>query len=135
VVGRGALRFPAPTGAGALLLAAEAGYSPTAPSRQQVGTAAVGSADGRAAQLSVNLIDLPGGQALGLVHARAGDGWLISPDIRPNNREWEVRYHGQFHPHARLDARLRAREEIRATGGAAGRRSERDVYLRLTLRL
>jgi hypothetical protein len=137
LTGRGALRFPLGVPGATLVVAAEAGYAPTPPTRAQVrtGTAADGDADGRAAQLSVNLMNVGGAHSLGVVHGRTGDGWLLSPDIRPNNREWEVRYYWQYHPRGRLDARVRTREDVRAAPGSAGRRSERDVYLRTTIRL
>lgn len=137
VVGRAALRAPAGFAGATLLVAAEAGYAPTPPSRAQVGTgtSADGSADGRAGQVSANLMNAWGTHSLGVVHGRAGDGWLLSSDVRPNNREWEIRYYWQYAPWGRLDARLRAREDARPRTGDSGRRSERDVYFRTTLRL
>jgi hypothetical protein len=136
VVGRGALRAPVGFAGATLMVAAEAGYAPTTPSRTQTGTgtAAEGSADGRAGQISANLMNAWGAHSLGVVHGRAGDGWLLSSDIRPNNREWEIRYYWQYAPWGRLDARVRAREDARPRAGESGRRSERDVYFRTTLR-
>ena len=137
VTGRGALRFPSGIAGATLLVAAEAGYAPAPPTRAQVrtGTAEDGDADGRAVQLSVTLMNLARAHSLGVVHARAGDGWLLSPDVRPNTREWEIRYYWQYHPRGRLDARVRTREDIRGASPGAGRRSDRDVYLRTSIRL
>jgi hypothetical protein len=136
VVGRGALRFPAPVGGGAFVVGGEAGWAPTTPAVSRVGTVGdpAAESEGRALQLSANLMNAWRVHSLGVVHGRTGDGWLISPDIRPNNREWEVRYLWQYAPWGRLDARVRTqRDGLRRVGDDAPRR-DRDVYLRTSIR-
>ncbi len=136
VVARGALRAPVTVAGGKLVLAAEAGYAPTTPPREilRTGGPGEGAGDGRAGQVSVNLQDMRRDHSLGVVHGITGDGWLVSPDIRPNNREWEIRYYWRYSSWGRLDVRLRTREEIRARMGAAGPRRDADLYLRTTIR-
>jgi hypothetical protein len=69
-----------------------------------------------------------------VVVSRAGDAWLISPDIRENNREWEARYYLQYATWGRLDVRFRDRQDLRLRPASMQRRHDRDVYVRTTLR-
>jgi hypothetical protein len=71
---------------------------------------------------------------MGVVHSRAGDGWLISPDVRDNNREVEARYYWHYARWGRLDVRFRYREDLFHRVDALQRRRDRDVYIRTTLR-
>jgi hypothetical protein len=121
---------------GRLVLATEVGVASGTPARtfMGTGTSEEGNADGWAFQLSANLMDIPGGHSVGVVHSQAGDGWLISPDIRENNREMEARYYLQYAPWGRLDLRVRHREDMRRRPDALRRRTDRDVYVRTTLR-
>lgn len=77
---------------GRVVLAAAIGFAPTTPPRTLLGTGAAddGDGDGWSYQLSANLINAGGVHSFGLVHLRAGDGWLISPDIPQNSRDWEI---------------------------------------------
>jgi hypothetical protein len=136
LVARGAVQAPGQVLSGRVVLAAEAGAARGAPSRMTLGTGTAedGRGSARAFQLSVNLMEFRRRHSLGLVHARTGDGWLISPDIRENNRESEIRYHFQLSRAVRLDARVRDRRDERIPTGAVRGRHDRDVYLRGTLR-
>lgn len=121
---------------GRVVLAAAIGFAPTTPSRTLLGTGAVddGDGDGLSYQLSANLMNAGGAHSFGLLHLRAGDGWLVSSDIPQNNRDWEGRYYWQYAPWGRLDVRLRQRKELRPQLGAEERRLRYDFYMRTTLR-
>lgn len=121
---------------GRVVLAAAIGFAPTTPSRTLLGTGAVddGDGDGLSYQLSANLMNAGGVHSFGVVHLRAGDGWLISPDVPHNSRDWEGRYYWQYAPWGRLDLRLRHRKELRPRLGAEERRRTYDLYVRTTLR-
>jgi hypothetical protein len=136
LVGRFAVEPSATLLTGRVVLGAEFGYAFGAPSRALVGTGppAAGRSDGRAVQLSANLMKVHERHSLGIVYARAGDGWLISPDIRSNNRELEARYYWQYAPWGRLDVRIRQRDELRAPEDALRQRRDRDIYVRTSLR-
>jgi hypothetical protein len=136
VVARAALQPPVAPLGGRVVLGVEAGVAAGAPRRELLGTglAADGRGEGRAIQISANLMEVGRRHSVGVLFARAGDGWLISPDIRENNREFEARYYWQYAPWGRLDVRVRDREDLRPRTGAARRRHDRDVYVRTTLR-
>jgi hypothetical protein len=135
LVVRGAIQPGVGVAGGRLVLGTEIGVAAGAPSRAAVGTGPSGDAsDGWAFQLSANLMEMGKRHSVGIVHSQAGDGWLISPDIRDNNREAEARYYWQYAPWGRLDARLRYREDMRLRTGSPHRRQDRDLYVRTTLR-
>lgn len=121
---------------GRVVLAAAIGFAPTTPSRTLLGTGAAddGDGDGLSYQISANLMNVGDAHSFGLVHLRAGDGWLISPDVPHNSRDWEGRYYWQYAPWGRLDLRLRHRKELRPQPGAEERRRKYDFYVRTTLR-
>jgi hypothetical protein len=131
-----ALQPPTSPLGGRLLLGTELGVATATPSRALLGTgtAADGRGDGRAMQLSASIMDMGGRHSVGVVHSRAGDGWLISPDIRDNNRELEARYYHQYASWGRLDVRFRHREDLYRRVAAPQRRVDRDIYIRTTLR-
>lgn len=133
---RSALQAPSQLRGGRLVLGTELGLASGTPARALLGTGAAedGGGDGWAFQLSTSLMGMEGGHSLGVVHSQAGDGWLISPDIRSNNRELEVRYYWQYAPWGRLDVRVRHREDMRMRVDASARRRDRDIYIRTTLR-
>jgi hypothetical protein len=135
LVVRGAIQPGVGVAGGRLVLGTEIGAAAGAPSRAAVGTGSTADAsDGWAFQLSANLMEMGKRHSVGVVHSQAGDGWLISSDIRDNNREAEARYYWQYAPWGRLDARLRYREDMRLRTGSPHRRQDRDLYVRTTLR-
>jgi hypothetical protein len=121
---------------GRVVLGTELGVATGTPTRALLGTgtAADGRGDGRAMQLSASIMDMGGRHSVGVVHSRAGDGWLISPDIRDNNREVEARYYLQYASWGRLDMRFRHREDLYRRVAAPQRRVDQDIYIRTTLR-
>jgi hypothetical protein len=136
VVLRLAVEPPVAVLGGRVVLGTELGAATGTPARALLGTgtAADGRGDGRAMQLSASIMDMGGRHSVGVVHSRAGDGWLISPDIRDNNREVEARYYLRYASWGRLDMRFRHREDLYRRVAASQRRIDRDIYIRTTLR-
>jgi hypothetical protein len=135
LVVRGAVEPGVTVGGGRLVLGTEVGIASGAPSRAVLGTgSSANSADPWAFQLSANLMEMGRRHSVGILHSQAGDGWLISPDVRDNNREAEARYYWQYAPWGRLDARIRYREDMRLRVGSPHRRQDHDLYVRTTLR-
>ncbi len=131
---RGAVQ-PEPTLLGGrAVLGSELGHAWGTPSRSLLGTGTTGDGDGLAYQLSASLMEMGGRHSVGIVYSRAGDGWLISPDIRDNNREVEARYYWHYARWGRLDVRFRSREDLFHRVDALQRRRDQDVYIRTTLR-
>jgi hypothetical protein len=120
---------------GRAVLGTEVGVAPVTPPRHVLRTGTADeSGDGLAIQLSANLMDMGGRHSFGVVASRAGDGWLISSDIRDNNREIEARYYLRYASWGRLDLRVRHREDLYLRTGAQQKRQDRDIYIRTTLR-
>jgi hypothetical protein len=132
---RGAVQPELAVLGGRVVLGSELGLAFGTPSRALLGTGTADEdGDGLAYQLSANLMEMGGRHSVGIVHSRAGDGWLISPDIRDNNRELEARYYWHYARWGRLDVRFRSREDLFHRVDALQRRKDRDVYIRTTLR-
>ena len=74
---------------------------------------------------------LPGRLARGRT-ARTGAGWLLSPQFRPNDELFEIRYQWRPRRTLLLEARTRWREDMVGFVGAERSRNELDFYLRLT---
>jgi hypothetical protein len=133
---RGAVQPALAVLGGRVVLGSELGLAFGTPSRTLLGTgiATDEGGDGFAYQLSASVMEMGGHHSIGIVHSRAGDGWLISPDIRDNNREVEARYYWHYARWGRLDVRFRSREDLVHRVDALQRRRDRDVYVRTTLR-
>jgi hypothetical protein len=130
---QGAVAFP--VGGPRLVVAGEAAWSPTPPEREVLRLRGTGRDLAAAGQLSVNLMGFGGGDHdLGLITTAAAPGWLLSSDVRPNNREAEVRYYWRFTPGWRLDFRLRRRQDLVVPAGALRGRDDWDTYVRLDIR-
>jgi hypothetical protein len=125
VAAGGALGWPM-TAATDFVLAGEAGYAPNTHTADDV--------DGFAFQATANFLGIGGAHDLGFVHGRIGRGWLLSPDLRPDNREWEVRYRTRFTPRLGFQGRARIRERLEMPAAAERRPRDIDGYLRLDLR-
>jgi hypothetical protein len=136
LVARGALQPSLRVLGGRTLIGVELGAAAGAPSRESLGTGSAADGAGRAlaGQISANLMEVGGRHSLGVVLSRTGDAWLISPDIRENNTEFEARYYWQYATWGRLDVRFRDRQDLRLRPASIQRRHDRDVYVRTTLR-
>jgi len=131
MVGRLAAQWP--MGASMkFMLAGEAGYAPNTPKRSVVKTGTSGDADGFAAQITFNFIDIIPQHSAGIVLGRAGAGWLLSPDFGPNANLAEVRYKWAIDKKQTLEARVRNREDIEQRVGSAFKREDVDYYVRYT---
>ena len=117
------------------MLAGEVGYAPNTPQRSVVRTGTSGDADGLAAQITFNFIDIIPKHSAGLVFGRAGDGWLLSPDFGPNANLVELRYKWAIDKKQTLEARARNREDIHQRVGSLYKREDVDFYVRYTFKL
>jgi hypothetical protein len=131
LVGRLAAQWPVRDGM-KFMLAGELGYAPNTPDRSVVSTGTSGDADGVAAQITFNFIDIVPRHSVGFVLGRAGDGWLLSPDFRDNTNLVEARYKWAIDKKQKFEARLRHREDIDQRVGAREKREDVDYYLRYT---
>lgn len=131
VVGRLAAQWPMGGGM-KFMLAGEAGYAPNTPERSVAKTGTSGDADGLAAQITFNFIDIVPRHSAGLVAGRAGGGWLLSPDFVPNVNLFEVRYKWAVDKKQTVEARVRNREDIEQRVGSAFKREDVDYYIRYT---
>lgn len=133
VVGRLAAQWPL-SGGMKFLLGGEVGYAPNTPKRSVVKTGTTGDADGLAAQIAFNLIDIVPQHSAALVIGRAGGGWLLSPDFGPNTNLIEVRYKWAIDKKRALEARVRNREDIVQQVGKPHKREDNDYYVRYTFK-
>lgn len=133
LVGRLAAQWPL-RGSTKFMLAGEVGYAPNTPQRSVVRTGTSGDADGLAAQITFNFIDIVPKHSAGLVLGRAGDGWLLSPDFGPNANLAELRYKWAVDKKQTVEARVRNREDIRQRTGSLHKREDVDFYVRYTFR-
>lgn len=134
LVGRMAGQWPV-RGSMKFMLAGEVGYAPNTPRRSVVKTGTSGDADGRAVQVTFNLVDIVPKHSAGLVFGRAGDGWLLSPDFGPNTNLAELRYKWAIDKKQALEARARNREDIHQRVGSTQKREDVDFYVRYTFKL
>ncbi|HEY9098282.1 MAG TPA: hypothetical protein VIN38_05365 [Thiobacillus sp.] len=133
LVGRLAGQWPI-RGSMKFMLAGEMGYAPNTPLRSITRTGTTGDADGFAAQITFNLIDIVPRHSAGLVFGRAGDGWLLSPDFGANTNLVELRYKWAIDKKQALEARARNREDIDQRVGSAYKREDVDFYVRYTFK-
>jgi len=131
-VGRLAAQWPM-GGSMKFMLAGEVGYAPNTPKRSAVQTGTSGNADGLAAQISFNFIDIVPRHSVGFSLGRVGDGWLLSPDFHDNSNQAEVRYIWAIDKKQGFVARLRNREDINQRVDSAFKREDVDYYLRSLL--
>lgn len=115
------------------LAALEVGYAPNTPTRFVMGSGTTGDADGLAWQASANLYDFVPSHSFGVVYGRVDDGWLISPDFRPNESAVEARWLWKVDASWAVDARVRRRIEMDLPLATPARRTE-DFYVRATWR-
>ena len=129
LVGRLALRWPQRSEGIRLRVGGEVGYAPEAPTAEAVGL------DGDVNQLAWNvvasLMDFTPDHSVGLNYARTGAAWLLSPQYRPNESLFEIRYQWWPRRWPLLEARVRWREDLEQLTDRARKRAF-DFYLRVT---
>lgn len=137
LVGRLVFRFPQRSEGVRLRTGFEIGYAP----KTQTPDAARLQSDvsGLAWDIVASLMDFLPGHSIGVNYAQTGAGWLISPQYRPNEELFEIRYQWRpkwkaavFRRPPTIEPRLRWREDLEQLIGSAQKRQVFDMYLRLT---
>lgn len=135
--GRAGILLPADFQWTDITLHAELSYAPNVPDNAQFNlhndTPANGGALGW--QASLNFEKLFDRQALSVLYGYAQPGMLLAPSFRNNTDTWEVRYQFRFTDKISTEMRYRIRNQQFLPDGAAGTRLDRDLYIRLTIRM
>lgn len=133
IVGRLAARWPLGSGGTRLRTGVELGYAPNRPTRDAVNLAT--GVDGLAWNVVFSLMDVRPGHSIGINFGETGAAWFLSPQFRPNEEQYEVRY--QWRPPwarrgALVEARFRWREDIEQQLGTVRKRDAFDAFFRIT---
>lgn len=130
LVGRLALRWPQRSEGIRLRVGGEVGYAPETPTAEA--SRLDGDVSGLAWDVVASIMDFRPGHNIGLNYARTGAGWFLSPQFRPNEELFEIRYQWRGRLLPLLEARVRWREDLEQLTGAVQKRKEFDFYLRVT---
>jgi hypothetical protein len=133
-VARVAKSIPVRTNA-KIYLGAEGGLVSSTPEKKLVKTGTEGNAGRYAYQVSAHILDLFKTQNLGIVYGNVDDGFLISPDLRPNNHEIEIRHQWKITKKLSMENRIRSRTDKYRINNSKKSREDIDLYFRLTYRL
>ena len=131
LVGRLSAQWPM-AGSMKLMLGSELGYAFDTPTKVAASTGTSGDTGGFAGQFKVSFIDIVPKHSLGIVYGIAEEGWLLSPDIRNNNRLIEVRHLWKIDKKQKFETRLRHREDLHQLTTSQEKREDVDLYLRYT---
>jgi len=120
-----------------LTLHAELAYAPNVPDDIQFSLQNDNPSNSGALgwQVSLNFEKLFERQALSFLYGYAQPGMLLAPSFRNNTDTWEVRYQFRFSRELSTEIRYRIRNQQYLPDGAAGKRLDRDLYVRLTIRI
>jgi hypothetical protein len=131
------IRFDAGVAGAQILLAGEVGYALNTQSEQlaRIGESESERVDGLALQISFNVMNAYRNHNLGILYGDIGAGWLLSPDLRENNREVEVRYRWRITEKLNTEHRVRVRTDREKPVSADQKRKDVDLYFRFTFRL
>ena len=129
-VGRLAARWPQRREGIRLRAGIEVGYAPNTASAQGANLAS--DASGFAWDGVLSLMDFMPGHSIGINYAQTGAGWYLSPQFRPNEELFEIRYLLQRAKWPLLEFRVRWREELEQQLMTAQKAYAFDGYLRLT---
>ena len=127
LVARGAAAWPLGDEGTRFMLTGQWGIAPNVQSRGP----GQGRAENIGTMMGAQLLNLFPGHSVALFYIRAGDGWLLSPDLLSNASAWEGRYEWLAGSWGVIEARIRTRREIH-TPGAQNRLSDKEYYLRWT---
>jgi hypothetical protein len=108
----------------------EVGYVPNTASREV--TRIGDSVSGFAWNGVLSLIDFQPGHSIGINYARTGAGWYLSPQYRPNEEQFEIRYAMKLKNWPVFESRIRWREDIDQRVNGAHKRDVLDMNFRLT---
>jgi hypothetical protein len=132
IVGRLVGRWPQRREGIRLRAGLEAGYAPNTATREAANLDT--DISGLAWNAVISLMDFLPTHSIGINYARTGAGWLISPQFRPNEDLFEVRY--IWNPDKPywplLEVRLRWQEEIEQRIDRSQKAEEFDGYIRFT---
>jgi hypothetical protein len=133
LVGRLAFRWPQRSDRPRLRAGLEAGYAPETQASSITPLAGVtGTVDGLAWDVVASVMDFSPGHSIGVNYAQTAGGWLISPQYRPNEELFELRYQWRARPTLTFDARVRWREDLESLAGVDRNRETVDFFVRLT---
>jgi hypothetical protein len=79
-----------------------------------------------------NIMDFAPDHSIGLNYSRTGAGWMLSPQFRPNEKLFEVRYQWGPDWFPLTEVRFRWREELEQQIGFENKQDVFDLYLRVT---
>ena len=140
IVGRLAARWPQRSAGPRLRAGVEIGYAPNTQTNKTSGLGDSGDVDGFAIDMVLSIMDFLPDHSIGIDYARTGAGWLLSPQFRPNEELFEIRY--QWRPlrwilwrtkrSPLLEARVRWREDLKQPVGTIQKSKEFDFYFRFT---
>ena len=132
LVARLALRWPTLNEGTHFRGGVEAGYAPEVPTKAAMGYDNGGDSDGLAWNVAANVIDIWPGHSAGFNYGRTGAGWLLSPQFFPGTELIEFRYLLRLKKGPVLEARVRRQKDLDASIAALSKRSEHDIYFRMT---
>ncbi len=90
---------------------------------------------GLAWDVVASLMDFRPGHNIGINYARTGTGWFLSPQFRPNEELFEIRYQWRPENIPLFEWRVRWREDLIQPVDTIRKRDVFDMYLRLTWEL
>lgn len=119
-----------------ILVGGELGYAFNTPAKTVMQTSAniEDMAGNTAWQMSVNLMNILSKHSIGFVFGQIEDGYLISPDMRYNNFERELRMQLRLTKNLTMENRVRVRSDLNKIVGADQKRRDVDYYFRLSYR-
>lgn len=117
-----------------ILVGGELGYAFNTPAKTVMNTSADADAmaGNTAWQMSVNLMNILSKHSIGFVFGQIEDGYLISPDMRYNNFERELRMQLRLAKNLTMENRVRVRSDLNQIVGADQKRRDVDYYFRLS---
>ncbi len=124
---RGAAAWPLGDDGTRFMLTGQWGLAPNVQSRGP----GMGRAENIGTMMGAQLLDLFPKHSVALFYSRAGDGWLLSPDVLVNTSAWEGRYEWRAGAWGVIEIRVRHRREIHSAAGEA-RVTDKEYYLRWT---
>jgi hypothetical protein len=136
VTGRTAASWPTGVLQSEFLLGGEVGYALNTPAKTVMRTSAdAGEMAGHTAwQVSLNLMNILKKHSIGFIFGQIEDGYLISPDMRYNNFEREVRMQLRIAKGLTMENRVRVRSDLNDIVGAGQKRRDVDYYFRFSYR-
>jgi len=134
LVGRLALRWPLGESGARLRVGTEIGYAPETPTNMAGNLPGSGDVDGLAWDVVASVMDFKPGHNIGINYAQTGAGWFLSPQFRPNEEMFEIRYQWRSSRIPLVEARIRWREDLKQFEDTDRKRNVIDLFVRLTWR-